>query len=192
MSIKSSLRCANARILIVDDAEFTRRLTSAALAKAGFRRIEFAKDGVEALQKTAELHPDLVILDLSMPRLDGFGYCERVRGDTSLPRMPIIVQTALEDRQSRLRALSCGADDFLTKPLDMDELCLRICVHVERYFMLCDANDMCGYLKMEIEQMQRLRAYMEQGHPASSGTDLLDNHLDVMKVLVECSANNAG
>ena len=188
MSIRSNPRFANACILVVDDVTFTRRLIAAALTKAGFHRIESAENGAEALQKTYDLCPDLVILDLNMPKLDGFGYCELVRGDKNLPRMPIIVQTGVEERKARLRALSCGADDFLTKPLDMDELSLRICVHVDRYFMLRDMKDMCSYLEMEIEQTQLLRPYIEQAQAAQSGTDLFEKHLDVMKELIEVSS----
>jgi DNA-binding response OmpR family regulator len=188
MSVASNSRFANACILIVDDVDFTRRLIARALEKTGFRRIEVAENGAEALQKTYDLCPDLVILDLNMPKLDGFGYCELVRGDPNLPRMPIIVQTAIEERKARLHALSCGADDFLTKPLDMDELSLRICVHIERYFMLRDMSDMCAYLEMEVEQAQKLRSYIEQAEAAESGTDLLDKHLDVMRELIEFSS----
>jgi len=139
-------RFAHACILVVDDSVFERRLITAALKKAGFNKIEAAIDGVEALKKTYDLRPDLVLLDLCMPNLDGFGYCEKVRGDKNLLRMPIIVQTALEDRNSRLRALSCGANDFLLKPLDMDEVALRIGLHIENYFMLHQLKALRDYL----------------------------------------------
>ncbi len=139
-------RFSHACILVVDDSVFERRLISTALKKAGFNKIEGANDGVEALKKTYELRPDLVLLDLCMPNLDGFGYCEKVRADRQLLQMPIIVQTALEDRNSRLRALSSGANDFLLKPLDMDEVSLRICVHIENYFMLHQLKALRDYL----------------------------------------------
>ena len=141
-------RLSQASILVVDDSQFSTRLITTALAKAGFNAIETAKDGMEAMEKTRHLKPELVILDIVMPKLDGFGYCEQVRKDLDLPRMPIIVQTMLEDRETKLRALSCGADDFLHKPLDADELVLRTRVHLERYFMLQDLNEMCLYLML--------------------------------------------
>lgn len=188
MVVRSNQRFANARILVVDDVDFTRRLISSALVKSGFSCIETAENGAEALQKTYDVCPDLVILDLNMPKLDGFGYCELVRGDKNLPRMPIVVQTGFDERKARLRALSCGADDFLTKPLDMDELSLRICVHVDRYFMLRDMSNMCDYLEMEVEKTQELRRYIEQSSEPQSGHDLLDKHLDVMKELIEFSS----
>lgn len=101
--------------------------------------------------------------------------------------MPIIVQTALEDRQSRLHALSCGADDFLTKPLDMAELTLRICVHAERYFMLRDMEDMCGYLKMEIDMVRGLRSDIGKLKVSTAHKGDLDNHFEVLEQLAHLS-----
>lgn len=183
-----STRFPYARLLVVDDSEFERMLIVTALKKAGFVSIMQADDGVKALAKTRDFCPDLVLLDLSMPNLDGFGYCAEVRKDTSLPKMPIIVQTALEDRDSRLRALSCGADDFLTKPLDMDELALRICVHVDRYFMFRDMAAMYGYLKMELDAVRGI-------HPDVAGIEMpparkrdFENHCEVLEQLAHLSA----
>ena len=176
-------RFSDARILVVDDSLFTRRLISTALKKAGFTKILTADDGAEAVQKTYDFKPNLVLLDLKMPNLDGFGYCEMVRKDPELLRMPIIVQTELDDRQSRLHALSCGADDFLTKPLDMAELTLRICVHIERYFMLRDMKDMCDYLKMEIDSVRGLRSEIKKLKVSSAKKGDMDNHFEVLEQL---------
>jgi len=184
----SSTRFPCARILVVDDSVFERHLITMALEKAGFQRIISADDGEAALAKTKEFQPDLVLLDLNMPHLDGFGYCEVVRKDASLPKMPIIVQTALEDRQSRLRALSCGADDFLTKPLDMAELTLRIGVHVDRYFMLREMENMCDYLKMELETVHHVRSAMDAANITPLSRENLENHCEVLEQLAFLSA----
>jgi DNA-binding response OmpR family regulator len=176
-------RFSGARILVVDDSLFDRRLISTALKKAGFTKMMTADDGADAVQKTHDYRPDLVLLDLKMPNLDGFGYCEMVRKDSDLPKMPIIVQTELEDRQSRLHALSCGADDFLTKPLDMAELTLRICVHIERYFMLRDMQDMCDYLKMEVDTVRSLQADIDKVRATVANKGDMDNHFEVLKQL---------
>ncbi len=183
-------RFAHACILVVDDGVFDRRLITFALRKAGFSRIYTADDGADALQKTYDLHPDIVLLDLNMPNLDGFGYCEMVRSDKSLPRMPIIVQTALNNRQSWLHALSCGADDFLTKPLDMVELTLRMCVHVERYFMLRDLEDMCGYLQMELENAKGIREKNVSDGFSEPSSNLLERHYEVLEQIVCVSASS--
>lgn len=182
-------RFSSARILVVDDSVFERRLISLALKKSGFTYIETADDGAEAVLKTQTFRPDMVLLDINMPNLDGFGYCEMVRNDSSLPRMPIIVQTAQEDRQSRLRALSCGADDFLTKPLDMDELSLRICLHMERYFMQRDLQDMCTYLRMEVEGGQVLRKNIQDvGETGYCIKGAMERHYEVLDQMLHLPA----
>ncbi len=184
----SVTKYSHARILVVDDSVFDRRLISIALKKAGFNTIIAADDGAEAIQKTYDLLPDIVLLDLSMPNLDGFGYCEMVRNDDTLPHMPIIVQTSMKNRQSWLHALSCGADDFLTKPLDMTELTLRICVHVEHYFMLRDLENMCDYLKMELELSQNLRMDIEKSELSSMKKNMLNRHYEVLEQIVRSSS----
>jgi len=182
-------RFSSARILVVDDSVFERRLISLALKKSGFIHIETADDGVEAVNKTRQFMPDMVLLDLNMPNLDGFGYCEMVRNDSTLPRMPIIVQTAQEDRQSRLHALACGADDYLTKPLDMDELSLRLCLHIERYFMLRDLQDMCSYLRMEVENGKLLRDIVRDSGGAFPEVQAsMDRHYEVLEQMIRLPA----
>lgn len=181
-------RFSYARILVVDDSVFDRRLISVALKKAGFNRIMTADDGADAVQKTYDFCPDLVLLDLNMPNLDGFGYCEMVRNDKTIPRMPIIVQTAMKNRQSWMHALSCGADDFLTKPLDMVELTLRISVQVERFFMMRDLENMCSYLKMELEQSQRMRNDIEKSALSPPKIKLMNRHYEVLEQLVHVAA----
>lgn len=181
-------RFSNARILVVDDSIFDRRLITIALKKAGFNKILTADDGADAVQKTYSFCPDLVLLDLNMPNLDGFGYCEMVRNDNTLPRMPIIVQTSMKNRQSWLHALSCGADDFLIKPLDMEELSLRICVRVEHYFMLRDLENMCDYLRMELDYAKGIRADIETLGLTPARANHLNRHYEVLEQIVHSSA----
>jgi phosphoserine phosphatase RsbU/P len=179
-----SSRFFRARILVVDDAQLQVQIVAKILAKAGFLDVETASDGLDALTKTRCLEPALVILDLKMPNLDGFGYCELIRGDPSLPRMPILVQTASEERETMLRALSCGADDFLQKPLDAAELVLRVKIHLGRYFMLQDMGEMCLYLKMELEQTRHLLQTLEQSSAISPATlNRLNRHHEVLQAM---------
>lgn len=176
-------RFANARLLVVDDAPFNVKLICAKLAACGYTQIETAVDGVDALTKTYRMKPDLVLLDLMMPNMDGFTYCEHIRSDPTASHMPIIVQTALNDRETKLRALSVGADDFLNKPLDLDEVALRVHVHLERYFILQDLEDMRAYLKMELDQAQITIKALEKTAMSISGRNLLNKHYDVLKTL---------
>jgi DNA-binding response OmpR family regulator len=97
--------------------------------------LAFAGDGVEALAKAAVLIPDLILMDVMMPHLNGFEVCQRLRADAVLAKVPIILMTALDDRAARLRGLEAGADDFVTKPFDEVELLTRIraITQVNRY-----------------------------------------------------------
>jgi DNA-binding response OmpR family regulator len=182
-----AVRYANARILVVDDAPFNVKLICAKLLASGYNNIETAVDGVDALKKTYQTKPDLVLLDLMMPNMDGFGYCEHIRGDSTAAHIPIIVQTALNDRETKLRALSCGADDFLNKPLDLDEVALRVHVHLERYFVLQDLENMREYLRMELEQAHTTIKHLEKNAVSISGRNLLNKHYDVLKTLTVAS-----
>ncbi|MDE1901070.1 MAG: response regulator [Alphaproteobacteria bacterium] len=176
-------RLSQARILVVDDSELSLRLIENSLIKKGFSRVDTARDGMEALDKTRNAIPDLVILDLVMPGMDGFAYCEQVRADGSLPRMPIIVQTAAEEREFKLRALSTGADDFLHKPVDQEELDLRVRLHLQRYFGMEDMHEVCDYLRMELEQAQKMIAHLQASNIHPDAATIFEKHLDVLKTI---------
>jgi DNA-binding response OmpR family regulator len=112
-------------VLIVDDRPTERDTLEALLAAEGYR-LEFAADGRQALDKAAELTPDLILLDVMMPELDGFEVCQRLRSDPILAEVPVVLVTALDDRDSRIRGIESGADDFVSKPFDRHELRARV------------------------------------------------------------------
>jgi putative two-component system response regulator len=114
-----------ARILVVDDEEANRRLLRDLLAPLGHEIAE-AADGEEALQAVAAGVPDLVLLDLCMPRRDGYSVCRTLKGDPRTRLVPIIILTSLEDLSDKLKAVELGADDFLNKPFHTVELMTRI------------------------------------------------------------------
>lgn len=109
-------------ILIVDDERTLVKALKFTLEKEGFR-VEEAFDGEEALQKVFEKPPDIVILDLMLPRVDGFEVCRRIRKKMELP---IIMLTARDDDIDKILGLELGADDYLTKPFNPRELIARI------------------------------------------------------------------
>lgn len=112
-------------VLIVDDEPVIRETLEGLLQPQG-HNLAFASNGVEALAKAAHLIPDLILLDVMMPDMDGFETCEHLRSDKLLAEVPIIMITALDDRESRLLGIKVGADDFITKPFDFVELQIRV------------------------------------------------------------------
>lgn len=115
----------NSTILIVDDEPVGRDALEMLLTPQGYN-LAFAGDGWETLTKAAELTPDLILLDVMMPDMDGFEVCRRLRGDPLLADVPIIMVTALDDRDSRLEGIEAGADDFVSKPFNRAELRTRV------------------------------------------------------------------
>ncbi|MCX7681494.1 MAG: response regulator [Anaerolineae bacterium] len=122
------------RVLIVDDEPGGRETLEALLLREGYELL-FAANGEEALDKAARHLPDLVLLDVMMPGMDGFEVCRRLRADTRLAEIPVILVTALDDRESRLEGIEAGADDFVSKPFDRVELRTRVrtIVRLNRY-----------------------------------------------------------
>ncbi len=126
------------RVLIVDDDAGGRRLTRATLVRAGFETSE-AADGAEALEAMRELLPDLVLMDVSMPVMDGFTCCAELRKLPGGQRVPVVMMTGLDDVQSIERAFEVGATDFITKPINWPILSHRV-----RYMLRASAaiNDL--------------------------------------------------
>lgn len=112
------------RILIVDDDERNLKLMGALISSYGYS-FETAKNGIEAIEKAKQYLPDLIYLDIMMPEMDGYETCRRLREDNRFKQTPIVMVTALTDRDSKLKGLEAGANDFLTKPFDACELIIR-------------------------------------------------------------------
>jgi two-component system cell cycle response regulator len=114
-----------ARILIVDDVPANTRLLEAKLS-AEYYQVSSARDGFEAITRANEWQPDLILLDVMMPGMDGFECCRILKDDQSTLHIPVVMVTALGDSAERLRGLEAGADDFLTKPVEYDTLMARV------------------------------------------------------------------
>jgi DNA-binding response OmpR family regulator len=113
------------RILIVDDHEDNIELLRARLESRGYE-IDTAEDGEQALERVAAHAPDLILLDVMMPRLDGFEVVRRLKANPELPFIPIIMQTALDSTEHKVEGLDAGADDYITKPINFAELEARV------------------------------------------------------------------
>lgn len=136
-------------VLIVDDEPSARVTLEALLSPMGLN-LPTASNGKEALQKVVESKPDLILLDVMMPEMDGFEVCRRLRKNPKTSGIPIVMVTALQDRESRLLGIEAGADDFLTKPIDRLELRARVrtTLRLNRY-------------RQQLEQREQLVQTME-------------------------------
>ena len=110
------------RVLVVDDEIEIRRALSRALSAREYI-VETAADGMEAVGAASTFHPDLVVLDLNLPKLDGLEVARRIRASSPVP---ILVLSVREDESDKVAALDLGADDYLTKPFGIDELLARV------------------------------------------------------------------
>jgi two-component system, cell cycle response regulator len=115
----------SARVLVVDDVEINVKLLEAKLASEYFHVVT-ASDGMAALAQAKRERPDIVLLDIMMPLMDGFEVCRRLKADPATADIPVVMVTALSDSANRVRGLEAGADDFLTKPVSDVALFARV------------------------------------------------------------------
>ena len=125
MNANPGLSVPPARILIVDDDPQNRQLLEVMLAPEGYL-ISTAANGGEALAKVAEQPPDLILLDVMMPGMDGYQVVSRIKSNLATKHIRVLMLSALDDRNSKMHGVSAGAEDFLTKPVNRAELCARV------------------------------------------------------------------
>ena len=113
------------KILVVDDHPSSRMTAVALLSVEGYEVLE-AESGSDALKRVVECNPDLILLDVMMPGMDGFEVCRNLKQDEQTRLIPVVFITALNDRRSRILGIEAGGDDFLTKPFDRLELSARV------------------------------------------------------------------
>ena len=163
---------AGARVLVVDDHPPHLRLLEAILTPRGYE-VSSASSGEEALGKIAESEPDLVLLDIVMPGMDGYEVCRTIRERTETAYLPVVMVTASGDEQ-KVKALEAGADDFLTKPINQSELLARVAslARIKRYqdTIKRQSAELAGWNReletrvetqvAQIERMSRLRRFL--------------------------------
>jgi signal transduction histidine kinase len=148
------------KILIVDDEPLNRQLLEVMLAPEGFQLMT-AGTGEAALEIVARQPPDLILLDVMMPGMDGFQVTARLKGDPATKAIPVIMVTALDDRDARMMGLSAGAEDFLSKPVDRAELSARV-----RNLLRLRAAD--AELATALVEAQNARAMAEHANAAKT------------------------
>ncbi|MEB3163624.1 MAG: response regulator transcription factor [Prochlorothrix sp.] len=113
------------RILVIDDDAAIVELVSINLEMAGYD-VSCAEDGVKGQALAVQIMPDLIVLDLMLPRVDGFTVCQRLRRDERTADLPVLMLTALHQTQDKVDGFNAGADDYLTKPFEVEELLARV------------------------------------------------------------------
>ena len=144
-------------ILVVDDLAANRHMLEALLADEGYR-VTLACDGEEALAAVSRERPDLILLDILMPKVDGYEVCRRLKGDPETRLVPIVLVTGLTDVDCRIRGLQSGADDFMCKPIVVPEMRARVAslLRLKRYTDALDsAESVIISLAMTIEARDR-------------------------------------
>ena len=139
----------NNKILIADDNQANCELLEAYLASVECE-VVVAVDGQDALDKVSEFQPDLILLDVMMPKLSGFEVCETLKNNPDTRRIMVLMVTALNERGDIERAVQAGTDDFLSKPVNQVELVKR----VENMLKLKDVTDEVDRLRCYIEEME--------------------------------------
>jgi two-component system, OmpR family, response regulator RpaA len=113
------------RILLIDDDPAISELVSINLEMAGYE-VHQAPDGIKGQALALQLQPDLIMLDLMLPRVDGFTVCQRLRRDERTTDIPVLMLTALGQTQDKVEGFNAGADDYLTKPFELEEMLARV------------------------------------------------------------------
>ncbi len=161
-------------ILIVDDEPTARQTVESILEGQGYQ-LEMAENGIQAIERALVILPDVILLDVMMPGMNGFEVCRRIRTEPLLAEIPIIMVTALDDRQSLLSGLEAGADDYITKPYDRYELRARLLgiTRLNRYRKLLDER-----ANIEQAHIQLLAAYDATIEGWSLAMDLRDKETE--------------
>jgi two-component system, OmpR family, response regulator RpaA len=113
------------RVLIIDDDSLIAEMVALNLEHSGYQ-VDHADDGIKGQALAIQLQPDLIVLDLMLPRVDGFTVCQRLRRDERTKDIPVLMLSAMSETQNKVEGFSAGADDYLTKPFEVEEMLARV------------------------------------------------------------------
>lgn len=155
------------KILVVDDEEQNVKLLKTILIAEGYD-VESAANGQEAVEKSRSYLPDLILLDILMPIMNGFEACKTLKEDPDTTAIPIVMITALADKESKLKGLSLSANDFLTKPFDRNELLVRVrnLLKIKEYedFLMQHSQILETEVRKRTHDLEVIRNQLEEAH----------------------------
>lgn len=122
---------ATAKVMVIDDSQTIRRTAETLLAREGYQ-VFTAQDGFEALSKIADHQPDIIFVDIMMPRLDGYQACALIKGNPRFAQTPVIMLSSKDGLFDRARGRIVGSDEYLTKPFTRDELLSAVRAHIRK------------------------------------------------------------
>jgi sigma-B regulation protein RsbU (phosphoserine phosphatase) len=193
-----------ATILVVDDDRLARQLLKLLLEPEGYNLV-FAESGTEALQLARPLRPDLVLLDVELPDLQGDEVCRQIRSDPVLEKVPVIMVTALSHRDARIRGIEAGADDFISKPFDHLELLARVrtITRLNRYRRMQEGQRLAQQIEMaaaiqelllprqlpDLAELEIVSRYRPAAHVGGDYYDLIMRHERLYFVVADVSGH---
>jgi sigma-B regulation protein RsbU (phosphoserine phosphatase) len=165
------------RILIVDDQKVNRDLVAYFLKAGGYKRLETAENGREALEKVASFKPDLILLDIIMPEMDGFETCQALKANPETSHIPVLFLSGLTDAKSRTQGYRLGAVDYVNKPIDRHELVVRAEVHILNGMLL---KSMQTFSRRLINDLNNARHFQHKLLPSDAHVQSLTEKYPVV------------
>ena len=141
---------AQSKIIIIEDNRFERIILRQVLEQSGFVHIEEAENGIDGLNKIFDNPPDLIVLDIEMPVMDGIEFCKKINQYPELKHIPIIAQTGRTKSEDKEQIFDAGASDYVAKPIDKREFIARIFSHLERSQWLSQLTQFHERIKDEL------------------------------------------
>ncbi len=151
---------STSKVLIIEDNLSTQTVLGRLLNLIDISDISFAADGVEGLKLARDIHPDLIILDITMPRMDGYEVIQHLKDDTNTRDIPVLIQTASDNRETREKTFRAGATDFITKPINPLEFFSRVRVHLENRLLVRHLSNQLNQIETELHAARRMQIDM--------------------------------
>ena len=145
---------------MVEDNPSTQTVLGRLLNLINITNVAFASDGIEGLKLATEIKPDLIILDITMPRMDGYEVIQRLKADKNTNTIPVLIQTASDNRETREKTFRAGATDFITKPINPLEFFSRVRVHLENRWLVQSLSNQLDQIESELQAARRMQMDM--------------------------------